>query len=419
MFPPTRKQPPATSHRQPNRDERILLGLALYLSLLMTLLLAGCSSSKPDRDDSTTTLAVQTKPSHDPDPNQVPRVRLGALPCPGLFTLYDLANPDKLGIARYSSMPRFLDDTDETGRGIIYTRRAGFLDLAHLRESMDWCWYVSQHVKPALRAGKTTLKIKGYDDSTFHLQFHYPAGWETLPPEDKETILSELSIRIAQRVAFNAMTWHEITTWFGYRTTVIVPEQQSSFTYEDTISHLVGIRAGAEALRQPVGAWDLSATQSLSRELKNLQVVSRAQAAQAVQQVKGHWWKNGQCTRRNLDMGQHDGVFHPWVIRNAPWGDAAPASFTLPTLRNVHGHDFTGLWTMTIEPDPFTPDQVLAVSPSEPHLINPETHFPLLISLIHDQMKEKFGPNFDRPYDDAPTPPAHPKPTLVADGSLD
>ncbi len=431
MFPPPHNQHPrrprlhahAHAHNRhhdddflPTRRERILLALALAMSFAALLLLSGCSSQ--DKEDSSTHLAgrpipvVTTSAAADPSPNEIPRVRLGALPCPGLFTLYNLANPDKLGVARYDSMPRFLDDADEAGHGIIYTRRAGFLDLAHLRESMDWCWYAAHNVKPALRAGKTTLKIAGYDDSTFHLKFTYPSNWETLPAEEKDAIITELSIRIAQRVAFNAMTWHEITTWFGYRTTVIVPEQQSSFTYEDTISHLVGIQAGANALRNPAGSWDHSATQSLSRELQNLQVVSRAQAAQAVQQVKGSWWKNGQCTRRNLDMGGHNGVFHPWIVRNFTGGDAHPATFRLPTFSNVHGYDFTGFFSMTIEPEAFTPDRVLQASPDSPHLINPDTHFPLLISVIHDEMKQKFGPNFDRPYDDTPAP----RPTLVAAG---
>src|SRR5687768_2411742 len=68
--------------------------------------------------------------------NGAPRGRLGALPYPGMTTLYATADPENLGRHRYGGLPR-LFERDEASRGIIYTARGGFLDVAHVRITVD------------------------------------------------------------------------------------------------------------------------------------------------------------------------------------------------------------------------------------------------------------------------------------------
>ena len=50
-------------------------------------------------------------------------------------------------------------------------------------------------------------------------------------------------------MAYTMVTWHEILTWFGYKSVGIVPEYHSSFSWEDTYSNLLGTVLAARALR--------------------------------------------------------------------------------------------------------------------------------------------------------------------------
>ncbi len=363
------------------------------LTLLIALLagLAGCSSA--------------------------PRTRLGALPCPGTFTLYELADPSNLGPARYESTPRF-GEVDECERGIIYTRRAGFLDLAHLRETMDWSWYASRKVAKALQTRQPSVAFEGYDGCLFTLTFNYPHDWDTLSLSEKQHIEAQLSRKIGELVAYHAMTWHEIITWFGYRTTLIIPEDGSSFTYEDTMSHLVGIYAADDALRNSTGNWDKDATHSLKKQLDHLGVVSQDEASDIVHLVKNQWWKDGVCIKRNLDLGRDAGGIQPWLVRGAPGSrlaDSPAEFFPLPSLSNIAGKDYTGFWRMTIKPTLLIPDEVKTVSSAAHHNIDPDVHFPILMDRIRKEMKHKFGPMVDRPYNDWPVK----NPVLITDRSLD
>jgi hypothetical protein len=355
--------------------------LTRALFLLAVLLLHACTSSNI---------------------TSTPRTRLGSLPFPGPFTLYALADPDDLGFNHYAANPTF-SSKHEHGHGILYTQRAGFLDMAHLREAMDWTWYAHAQVAHALTEQKTSLDLPGYDGSSFHLTFNYPPLWHSLPDQQRESLIDELALRIGQHVAFNAMTWHEIVTWYGYKTTLILPEQQSSFTYEDTVSHMVGIYAAADALRHSTGSWDSDATAALTQQLEDLAVVSPHQAAVAVEAVRNQWWKAGHCIRRNLDIGQDGAPIRPWLVREMPGSDAPPVLLVLPTLSDVQGQDFSEFWSMTIRPSRLIPASVRNVSPAPDHLINPKTHYPILIQHIRKDMQKRFGPNADKPYNDWPT----------------
>jgi hypothetical protein len=327
-----------------------------------------------------------------------PHTRLGSLPFPGTFTLYTLADPNDLGRAHYDAGPNFFTQ-HEHGHGILYTRRAGFIDLAHVRESMDWSWYAWGQVSRALTRQQAILELPGYDGCAFRLNFNYPPYWASLDDQERQRLINELALRIGERVAFNAMTWHEIITWYGYKTTLVLPEQQSSFTYEDTVSHMVGIYAADDAMRNPAGTWDEDATRSLDKQLDLLGVVSPGDAEMAVYAVQRLWWENGHCIRRNLDIGQDGAPIRPWLVRGMPWGESKPAEFFLPAFSDVHGRDLSGFWSMTIKPSLLTPKPVQSVSSLPGHLIDPEVHFPILVEKIKQDMKKRFGPNADMPYD--------------------
>ncbi|HSC70057.1 MAG TPA: DUF4056 domain-containing protein, partial [Candidatus Methylomirabilis sp.] len=85
--------------------------------------------------------------------SQTPRIRLGSTPFPGLLSLYAAADPRDLGMHRYEPWWERLVDPDETSWGNLYTCRAGFLDLGHLREYVDWARYIHDRAGEVLRGG--------------------------------------------------------------------------------------------------------------------------------------------------------------------------------------------------------------------------------------------------------------------------
>src|SRR5436190_23969737 len=91
-----------------------------------------------------------------------PRDRLGCLPFPGPMTLYTVADPARLGHHRSGRWPKPFAD-DEKERGILYTTRAGFLDLAHVRIAIDWTHYSTVAAREAVTAGRADFDVAGPD----------------------------------------------------------------------------------------------------------------------------------------------------------------------------------------------------------------------------------------------------------------
>jgi hypothetical protein len=331
--------------------------------------------------------------------HDAPRLRRGGLPNPGLLTLFSLADPDHLGTTRYERRPPFLG-TYECGHGILYTERAGFLDMAHIRMAMDWSRYVAQKVATALARQSGEVILARQDDSAFRISFAYPADWQSFPDSTRTRLTAELSRRIGERVALDIGTWHELITWFGFGSFYFVTEKASAFTYEDIASHAIAIQAADVALHGEGAAWNTNATRALNEELTKLGVVSRARARTAVELVRNKWWTHGVCIKRLVDIGDTDGSIHPWLVRGMPGGDQPAEAFRIPTLNDVDGRDFTGIYTLTITPGRHIPKEIRAVLPGHPSTIEPSRDFPYLLEEVRQQVKRQFGPTADQPYDD-------------------
>ena len=72
-----------------------------------------------------------------------------------------------------------------------------------------------------------------------------------IKPVDPEIVAAHgrraVAVPLAQWIAFQLSTWHEIATWFGWSALSIFPEEASAFSPEDLYSNLLGIRiAGAQ-----------------------------------------------------------------------------------------------------------------------------------------------------------------------------
>ena len=328
----------------------------------------------------------------------MPRDRVGALPYPGMFTLYRTADANDLGVHRYEQEPRLFHD--ETAGGIIYTTRAGFLDVAHIRITVDTVRYCAARLRAAIDRGEAVVPLSTLEGSKFYAALHYPPNWPAaLRDPGERKIAEEVALRVGQRIAYRMMTWHEVATWFGYRTISFVDEQPSAFSYDDTMSHVVGLRIAGVVLRTPQKEpFDRAVTAALRDELAALGAVAPDQTDAAAAAVEGYWWSHGRPLRRQLDVGLSDDLVRPWLISMiSPGAENSPEAFHLPTLHDVQGRDFSNFATVTLEPRIRAADAMREQLPGRPRVFDVENDFPALIAAIRTQLREQWGSDADSP----------------------
>ncbi len=325
----------------------------------------------------------------------LPRARLGALPFPGPFTLYGASEVSELGPHRYEAPDPVLG-LGEGARGIVYTCKAGFLDLAHLRESVDWTWYLRGHARTLLEGGGGSFVFEN-DQTRFELIVRPLPRMAGMSAAERETVLEDAAVRLGQRGAFLVETWHEIESWYGLRTVFFVPEDRSTFTWDDTASHAVGVAIGARMASAPRGEYDERAAAAIREELEDLGAVPKTWVDRATQRVAGRWWKGEVPIRRDLDIGLSGGSKAPWIVQGLECcAGVEPIRMTVPSLRDVRGHDLSGVYELKLTLSKGLAGEMYKGEPV-PHEIDAEREFPRLIEKVRAAMKDRFGPECDRP----------------------
>jgi hypothetical protein len=343
--------------------------------------LGGCASTIPAECDRRPAAARADFGAHDP----LPRSRLGCLPFPGLFTLFKAADPDDLGAHSYAG------SGGETDRGIVYTTRGGFLDIAHIRNSVDTTAYIHARVAHAMRAGWDCVRFRLHEPSVYTVTLEYPASWDELSTGERWRAREEAAVALSQRLALEAMTWHEILTWYGYKSTVVISEAGSAFTYEDGPSHAVGVLIAGEAIRRG-GDFDAEVTALLDQTLAELGVVGGEELEAAIAAVDGDWWSGGSTKRRHLETGLERGAITPWVVDEVPFADpGGPVTWFVPTLENVMGHDCTALATVAIDPNVFESGKIRSRLRPGVGDVDPGRDFPLLMADIRRSIGAEFA----------------------------
>lgn len=252
---------------------------------------------------------------------------MGSLPFPGPSTLFKVVSPTELGTHSYAR-PR----GDEASRGTVYTCRAGFLDLAHVRFTVDWTRYVHDQVRAALRAGAERVVIEGMDDTIYEITLDPPESWSDLAGRDREATHDEAALRIGQRVAFLLGTWHEILTYSGYKTTGILSEKRSAFTYEDAISHIVGLQVAQAALESTRTSYDLAVTQALDARLHELEIVEVECLYEGIEKARGELWEGNHALEYQVPSNADDGAL-PFLVEGLSCcRHLEPVAFELPPV---------------------------------------------------------------------------------------
>jgi hypothetical protein len=328
-----------------------------------------------------------------------PRRRIGALPFPGIATLYAVADPAALGTHRSRDFPPPPFAAIEVNRGIVYTTRGGFLDLAHVRDTIDWTRYSAEHVRSALRKTSAGLELPGMDRTTFHLRFNYPSDWTLLSDAQRETLVDELAIRVGQQLGYLMMTWHEVQTWYGYKSSGLFSESASAFTYDDIVSHVVGAEVAGDAMRvagmKAGTAFDAAVTGVLSERLSAMGALRPAGTREAVARVSGSWWDGGRPLKRQLRVGLTSGVVTPWLVPGLGDDAAGVPAYAIPRLGEVGGRDFSSFVIIELEPRAWEANRIRAQLPEKPERFCPQHDLPRLLDVIRLEMRAQFGDDVD------------------------
>ncbi len=172
--------------------------------------------------------------------NRAPRMRGGAYPIAILGTPWLGQN---LGTHGYYYRPSEKD-------GIVYTCRAGHVDIAHLRIGADWTAYLTATTYRHLMKHKSGFSYKlAVDRSREYVQFTYPPGWDSLPEPQRRRIAREIALAVAPYMTYTMTSWHEMLTWFGFKCIGLPTEFPSAFSWEDSFSNLLGTLIAVNALQ--------------------------------------------------------------------------------------------------------------------------------------------------------------------------
>ena len=261
-----------------------------------------------------------------------PRIRVGYLPTPTLGTVF--SGPEQLG--RHGYRPNLSERN-----GLVYTCKAGPIDMGHARKAADWTVFLAAKAyRQIIKGNKKEFSYRLYEPSRYFVRITYPENWDTLPQQDKERIAYEVSVGVGRYLAFVGVTWHEIVTWFGFKSKGFEPEHPSAFTWEETFSNLFGTHVAMLALEDNQHTFNEATTLAFDAELRKLDAQPAIVSRRASQSVRGYWFTGDYfyitMKKRNLDLGLDDGYVTPTLIPGVRECEGAePQSCPVPNLEFV------------------------------------------------------------------------------------
>jgi len=322
-----------------------------------------------------------------------PRPRMGSLPTPPPGPRFE--NPHKLGKHSYIFSPF-------EKNGIVYTCKAGHIDITHLRWNADHTRYLMKRVRKSLmKKSKGFSFVLSLEISKHIVRFTYPENWDELSTEEKKKIADEISKEVGPYLAFNATLWHEILTWFGVHFAGIEPEFNSAFSWEDMYSNLLGTELAVKALEDTSRNYDTAMTLAINNELRVLGVQSKKTAIRASKKMRGKWFKGRvavKTLKKNLDAGLDDGFVTPILVPGI-CEYASPQPRPVPTAKILSKYGFSMKYE--ILPREWEKGKMLRVvygnqkGRKKSKRVLVDEHFPIIIDYIKKQAVEKYGFDID------------------------
>lgn len=188
------------------------------------------------------------------------------------------------------SMLATLSGLNGEHNGLIYTRRGGFIDLSHLRDSADNTLWLFSHIWPRLGEAFTLRLDAELGERRVQLL--------AFTPPDGEVARYNLAVALAAHIAFEIAAWHEIAQWYGFESVPGYPEGVSAFSPEDLYSNLLGTRIAIDILNAGAGSslaqYQRAVTAAIPQALRQLEAASPSMTRFQFDMLDGRWW-NSRC----------------------------------------------------------------------------------------------------------------------------
>ncbi len=281
--------------------------------------------------------------------------------------------------------------------GVVYTCKAGHIDIGHVRKMADWSGYLSVKTLEHIEKENTKFSFKLYEPSKYYVCITYPENWENYSEEEKENIAKDVSIKLGTYFSFNAAIWHEVLTWFDYKPKEILSDFESAFAWEDMYSNLLGILLAEKALRNEGNDFAASITSNLNDTLDDFGVQSRETTISVTNSVNGKWFSKKshfpEIHIRNLDIGLDDGYITPCPVSGiAVCENSEIKSLKLPDW-DISKYGFSV--KLEIEPREWEKNKILKVvypdKKNRKKNIEPSIHLPIIMNYIkNDAVKRGY-----------------------------
>lgn len=318
-----------------------------------------------------------------------PKNRMGTVASSGVITAYHGSS----NLGRHSYNPNGSEQN-----GMIYTCRGGHIDLAHLRNVADWTGYLASRSFGHIKKGDAGFSFTISEEARCFVEIDYPFGWEELSDESKESIAKNISFGLGEYFAYQFSVWHEIATWFGYKSSGIYPEFVSAFSWEDTYSNLLGGRIGHVALKNKGHCFSDAVTIALNEEMDRLGIESLKIAKEAARQMRSNNCKDMVSTAnirsRNFDVGLGDGYITPWTIPGIGKCDNVTAqSYRVPDLDFLDRYGFAV--KLKIEPKVWEKHRIFRIvfgnRYKKTRFLDPSEQFGKVMAYIEREAIEMYG----------------------------
>ena len=319
--------------------------------------------------------------------------RLRPSPYFGSITGMSYADIDGLGVHNY-------ERSSGENNPLVYTAKAGYIDIGHLRESADRARYLFEVCRENILAGNKQFSYDVIEPAVYTITMKYPDNWDQLSEYQQQAIASEISIDLGQNLAQLTTIWHEIVTWYGYASTGLLSEQPSSFSWEDSYSDLLGTKLGAMALRENAVPYNEAMTEIIHCELSKLDPQSAETAKEATQTIDGKWFSGRYpfltMKKRSFDVGFDDDAISPFRVPGI-CPNAEPVLCQVPRLDSLGQYGFS----MCLQQMPKESERLNILKIISPDTgtdtLEPKRDFPVIIAHIRELAIKKAGSDVDKP----------------------
>ncbi len=277
--------------------------------------------------------------------------------------------------------------------GIVYTCRAGHIDIAHVRKTVDWTAYLAAKTYRHLKKKETEFSFFVNEPARYYLSIGYPPDWEDLPEPVQQAIAKDIAIDLGAYLAYVSATLHEIFTWYHFNSTIVFSEYSSAFSWEDNTSNLLGSMIGEKALRQE-GPFSSTVTLILNEELALLKIQPKSVAEQASEAKEGQWYTGEyflkDMIQRHFDIGS-DGTVESCLVDIPQCRGCIPVIFPAPNLDRIQRQGFQ--IEIEIKPYVIKDKLMLAAYPegdTEHKRITPKHFTPILHAITQEADKKGF-----------------------------